>query len=303
MFDLLRSTINKRKFSWFCRGILNTPPIRLRPAPVRIVSMVRGDHLSMYLIAIKSFYRQLPGGAITVLDDGTLTELHRRLLRHHLSEPEILRIQDVETGVCPKGSCWERLLHILDRTSDSYIVQLDCDMLTTGPVPEVVAAIEANRAFTLNSAPDQPIVSLETAAQQVATQDARFMQIRAEQALPRLPASMGRFYVRGSAGFAGFPQGGPGRKAAEEFSTAMEGMLGRAWHEWGSEQISSNYLVCNSPGGLALPWPKYCCFSPGVQVDQATMLHFLGTWRFQRGVYARKARSVVDAMLMDAGAG
>ncbi|MEO3471561.1 hypothetical protein AAFN86_06805 [Roseomonas sp. CAU 1739] len=302
MFDSLRRRFNTRKFSWLCRGIMDTPPIRHRPAPLRIVSMVRGDDLSMYLIAIKSFYRQLPGGSITVMDDGTLTEAHRALLRHHLGEPEIVRIDDIATGPCPSGSCWERLLFILDRTAESYVVQLDSDMLTTGPVPEVVAAIEGNRAFTLNSAPDQPIVDLETAARQVADHDARFMQIRAEQALPRLPPDAGRFYVRGSAGFAGFARGGPDRRAAEAFSTAMQDLLGPSWLEWGSEQISSNYIVCNSPDGLALPWPKYCCFIPGVQAEHAAMMHFIGTWRFQHGMYARKARGVVDAMLKDTAA-
>jgi hypothetical protein len=163
-----------------------------------------------------------------------------------------------------------------------------------------VSAIRENRAFTLKGGASEAIVDLDAAAAQVAGRDTRHMQIRAEQALPRLPAGLGRFYVRGSAGFAGFPRGGAGRETAEAFSEAMQGMLGDSWTEWGSEQITSNFLVANAPGGQALPWPKYCCFLPGVDADAASFLHFIGSSRFDGGVYVRKSRSMVAELLAEA---
>ena len=291
--NLIQHRLNKLRFGWHCRSILDTPPIRIRPAPIRIVSMVRSRDRMMYLVAIKSFYRHLPGGEIVIMDDGTLTGQDRNLLRHHLGEPRFIRVDSIVTAPCPTGGCWERLLHILDLSRDSYVIQMDSDMLATGPVPEVVAAIQENRAFTLNSAPNQPILDLEAAAAAVAQHSADHVQILAERALPRLPSGMGRRYVRGSAGFAGFARGGADRATAEAFSAAMEAALGRRWAEWGSEQVASNYLVCNSPGGMVLPWPKYCCFLPGVDPDRAAMLHFIGSWRFNDGVYMRKARQVI----------
>lgn len=282
-----------------CRAILDSDPVRLRPAPLRVVSMVSRFDCRMYLVAIKSFYRQLPGGAITVIDDGSLTARQREALRHHLAGVEIVGIDGIATGRCPRGGCWERLLHILDRSAESYVIQLDADTLTTGPVPEVVAAALENRAFTLKGGANEAIHGLAAAAAQVAERDTRYMQIRAEQALPRLPADMGRFYVRGSAGFAGFARGGPGRDKAEAFSTMMQGMLGESWAEWGSEQITSNFLVANSPSGQALPWPRYCCFLPGVDADAATFLHFIGSSRFEGGVYARRSREVIAAILAE----
>ncbi|WP_135467506.1 hypothetical protein [Crenalkalicoccus roseus] len=301
MFQTLLRKTRKLRFGWLCRGILDTPPIRPRPAPLRIVSMVRSQDRMMYLVAIKSFYRHLPGGEIVIIDDGTLTERDRELLRHHLGGPSFVRLESIRTDPCPRGGCWERLLHILDLSHDSYVIQMDSDTLTTGPVPEVVAAVRDNRAFTLNSGPGQPIVDLEAAAAAVADHPSDHMQILAERALPRLPAAMGRRYVRGSAGFAGFARGGATRETAEAFSAAMQAMLGARWEEWGSEQVTSNYLVCNSPGGMALPWPKYCCFYPGVAPDQATMLHFIGSWRFNDGVYVRKARQVIAELSGRAG--
>lgn len=295
MFYALRRRLGKQAFSWRSRGIFETPPIQQRRTGVRIVSLLRDADVAMYLLAIKSFYRFLPGAEITVIDDGTLNESHRELLKRQLGGPEIVPIASIETGRCPRGGCWERLLYILDISRDNYVIQLDADMLTTTRVPEVVEAAEANRAFTLAGSPGLQIVSLEEAAAAVAGEP-DYMQILAERALPQLPLEMGRLYVRGSAGFAGFARGGPSRAEAEAFSVAMEEMLGERWSEWGSEQVTSNYIVCNSPGGLVLPWPKYVCFAPGVAWQEAAMFHFIGTWRFDDGIYAAKAKQVIASL-------
>lgn len=294
MLNDLRRTLAVTRFDWQCRGILRTPPLRHRPAPIRIVSMVRTEHLRMYLLAIKSFYRHLPGGQVVVLDDGSLTGADQALLARHVEGLEIVRLDGIRTDPCPRGGCWERLLHILDSSAVSYVVQLDSDVLTSGPVPEVLAAIEGNAAFTLNSGRDTRILSLEQSAAMVAAADPDRLQIAIEQALPRLPPEAGgRRYVRGSAGFAGFPRGLCTRGAAAAFSAAMQGMLGARWLEWGTEQTASNYLVANAPGGTVLPWPRYACFDRSVDPAEADLLHFVGSWRFDRGAYAAKARRVI----------
>jgi hypothetical protein len=295
MFDQLRRKLNKRLFTWRGRDILKTPSLRQYRTGIRVVSLVRGDDVGMYLVAIKSFARHLPGCEITVIDDGTLNAEQKRLLDLQLGGPEIVDIASIDTGRCPRGGCWERLMHILDLSRDTYVVQLDADMLTRAPVPEVLAAIEENRAFTLNSGPDQPIISLEASAE-IATRLSTSLQTSAELALPRLPPALGRRYVRGSAGFAGFARGGPGRDAAEAFSVAMQAMLGEAWSGWGSEQVASNYIVSNSSGGVVLPWPKYCLHYPGIAWEDAAMLHFIGSWRFEGGVYMRASQEVIAAL-------
>lgn len=294
MFNDLRRSVAVTWFDWQCRGILRTPPLRLRPAPIRIVSMVRTEHLRMYLLSIKSFYRHLPGGRVTVMDDGSLTATDKALLARHVEGLEVVRLEDIRTDPCPRGGCWERLLYILDRSAGSYVVQLDSDILTSGPVPEVRAAIEGNTAFTLNSGRGMGITSLEEAAALVAQRDPKPLQTRIEQMLPQLPPEAGgRRYVRGSAGFAGFPHGLYARAAAEAYSGAMQRLLGARWLEWGTEQTASNYLVANAPGGVVLPWPRYACFDQSVDPAEADLLHFVGSWRFDRGAYAAKARQVI----------
>ncbi len=276
-----------------CRRVFATPPLVLRPAPVKVVSMVGHRDVPMYVVAIKSLYRHLPGGGIVVLDDGTLTEGDRAAIAQQLGAPEFRRIADIPTGACPRGGCWERLLHILDLSADSYVIQMDSDVLAFGPVPEVAAAIAANAAFTLNSEPHCRIVPVEEAAAQVAEQDPRHLQFLAEQSLPGLPPGLGRLYVRGSAGFAGFARGGPDRAMADAFSAAMTARMGARWAEWGTEQVASNWVVANSPGGHVLPWDRYRCYYAEGLPEGTALAHFIGTWRFEHGVYLAGARRII----------
>jgi hypothetical protein len=290
-------------FDWQCRAILRTPPLRLRPAPLAIVSMVRTEHLRMYLLAIKSFYRYMPGGDVIVLDDGSLTAADRDLVAAHVLGVTVTRLADIATAPCPRGGCWERLLHILDLSYDKYVIQLDSDVLASDSIPEVSDAVARNVSFTLNSGQGMGIESVEDAAARVAGQGEEHLQGAAEQKLPQLPPEAGgRLYVRGSAGFAGFARGVHARREAEAFSVAMQGMLGARWAQWGSEQIASNYLVANAPGGTVLPWPRYACFERNFDPAPSRLLHFVGSWRFGGGVYADRARRVIGELGRDGAA-
>src|SRR5262249_580902 len=131
------------------RGVLATPPIAPTRDPVLIFSMIGTRVVLPYLVAVKSFHARLGVGRVAILDAGTLTAADRAVLAHHLADPTILSIDAVKTGSCPVGGCWERLLALLDMTSDNYIVQLDSDTVTIGDVPEVAEAIATNRSFTL----------------------------------------------------------------------------------------------------------------------------------------------------------
>lgn len=292
----IRRRLAQARFDLACRGIKATGPLRHRDAPIRVVSMVGTRDLAMYLVAVKSFYARIPGGEIVVLDDGTLTEADRATLVRHLGAPRIERIAAVETGACPRGGCWERLLRIMELSADAYVIQLDSDVLTLGPVPEVCEAIAANASFTLSSSPDAAIVSVEEAAAKVADGDPRETQFAAEQALPLLPPGLGRRYVRGSAGFAGFARGASSRVLAEAFSTAMQRQLGMRWSEWGTEQVASNWLAANAPDGRLLPWERYRCFYGEALPEAAALVHFIGTWRYQDGVFVTRAREAIATM-------
>ncbi|MCU0985160.1 MAG: hypothetical protein MUC89_09495 [Acetobacteraceae bacterium] len=300
MFSNLRTRLKTKHFEFVCRDILRTKRVEPGTLPVTVVSMVRSEHTLMYLLAIKSFLRHVPASAVTVLDDGSLTPADHDLLRAHVGGLSIVPIASIDTGTCPRGGCWERLLYILDLSATRYVVQLDSDILTIAPIPEVVEAFAANRSFTLGSDAQFGIVTTQDAARAIAGSDPAETQFAAEFALPRMPPEIGRFYVRGSAGFAGFARGATSRATAEAFSAAMEAEMGKRWEEWGTEQVASNFLIASSPGGFVLPWPKYACFYAEDDASTSALLHFIGTWRFKRGVYARLGQRVVAELLSQA---
>jgi hypothetical protein len=80
----------------------------------------------------------------------------------------------------------------------------------------------------------------------------------------------------------------------------MQAELGKRWEEWGTEQVASNFLVASSPGGFVLPWPKYCCFYDNEDVARSALIHFIGTWRFRGGVYARLGQRVAAELTRQA---
>ena len=122
------------------------------------------------------------------------------------------------------------------------------------------------------------------------------IQIAAEQAFDQLEGATGKRYVRGCSGFTGFAHGPSLRPQAEEFSVSMQRMLGDRWKEWGTEQVTSSYLIANAERSRVLPIPKYANFSPQIRVEDAALLHFSGTHRFYRGVYAAQSNQVIAEM-------
>ena len=295
MLHRVKKAIQYWRFNRAVSAVFDTPPLALRPAPFRVVSMLNTRHIPLYLLAIKSFYGRVNSGAVEVLDDGSLTAHDQALLVRHVPGITIHPATAVVTDPCPRGGTWERLLHILDLSATTYVVQLDADVLTTGPIPEVLDAVARNLSFTLGTGSEYGIVSLEEAAARHGESNTSTQTV-AERALPLLPAEMGRRYVRGCSGFAGFAVGASRRAVAEAFSTSMEAMLGQRWHEWGTEQVTSNYLVANAPGGLVLPSDRYATHYGHPIADDAALIHFIGTWRFRGGTYARTARTEIERL-------
>jgi hypothetical protein len=293
MFYRLRDTLARSRFRHACRGILDTPPIRTASAPLTIVSQVSHIDVILYLLAIKSLYRRLGEAEIVVLDDGSLTEADRILLNQHIHGSTIVPIAAIDTGPCPRGGTWERLLFILDRAADRYVIQMDSDTLSTGPLVEVLDHIHHNRPFTLGTAEGRGVTTLAQAAERAIAAGGTQINVAAEQAFRDLPDAATRRYVRGSSGFAGFARGGIDRREIEAFSAEMVGLVGTRWTEWGTEQIASNYAVANSPGGGVLPHPAYACLWPGLDAERCDFIHFIGTYRFTAGLYARLGRRVI----------
>ena len=105
-------------------------------------------------------------------------------------------------------------------------------------------------------------------------------------------------YIRGCAGFAGFPRRSFTRGFVEKISGEMRAAIGDKWAEWGSEQVMSNIVVANVPGAVVLPHPKYAdCHK--MRRGETMFVHFIGSCRFTGGTYAKLAAGVIAHLEAD----
>jgi len=247
----------------------------------------------MYLVAVKSLYSSLGDGQIVVLNDGTLSVEDVNLLNAHLTS-EIVALKDIDCGGCPRGGTWERLLLIATYVKDHYVIQLDSDTLTLSDIPEVIGCVKSNRSFTLGTSMGRAIAPIEEICKQMKTFKSDHVQVLAEQSFGKLVGCDQLKYVRGCSGFAGFARYSVSHLQIEKFSKEMESILGKKWLNWGSEQVTSNFVIANSPQSHVLAYPTYANFTPEIPYEESKFLHFIGTNRFDKGIYVRKARRIVE---------
>jgi hypothetical protein len=259
----------------------------------------------MYILAVKTLYRRLGRGKIAAIIIREFPKADRDLIERHLGPVEFHFIEDLPTGRCQRGGTWERLFFCVHRSACEYIIQIDCDNLCFGPMEEVARCIEQNRAFTLaEGIPVQPLTEwVEKGMERKSDQIVTAFEVRARE----FPDAEQWKYVRGSSGFAGFARGGASTELVETFHEGGLQVHGARWREWGTEQVASNFVVANSPDAIALPYPKYATFEPSYATFQKSgistemsMLHFIGPFRFEGGVYPMLANREIDAMLSGA---
>jgi hypothetical protein len=299
MFFRVRDQLQRKRFNFLCRDIFRTPPLRMHDGKVTLVTQVSHRDLVMYLIAIKSIYRFLATGEVVVLDDGSLISDDHMTINEHLPSARIVGFKDIGTASTPKGGCWERLLLIANLVRDTYVMQVDSDSLTLNDIPEVLDYIAQNRSFTLLGAGSFPAVEpMLDACNRAKCKDQRNMEPQgvSERSLDQFPGGGELKYVRGNAAFAGFARSSFTSSDVEYFSRNMERICGTdKWHEWGSEQVTSNLIIANSAKTGILEHPKYTSYYalPDVDYDQSSFVHFMGTHRFENGCYSTLARRVI----------
>lgn len=284
-------------------SILATEPVVTADDGVIIFSMIGTRVLLPYLVAAKSLYCHLRRGRFAILNDGTLTTEDRAALRTHLDDPEIFEMSDVDTRSCPKGGCWERLFKLLELRRRAYVIQLDSDTVTLGPVPEVSEAIGQGRNFTLKGEAGARWMTVEDFAGIRPFYDPMDPQTHvqdvAEALLERMDAGLPpqTHYVRGCAGFTGFAPGGFDTALPQRFSREIEAIVGRdVWSRWGSEQVMSNIIVANEGEPLLLPYDRYLNYWNEPVPDRASFVHFIGTYRYHRAAYAQATAKAIEAL-------
>lgn len=277
-------------------GILRTAPALADPHGPLYAGMTCHRDVLAWLVAVKSIARHIGPGGFVAVDDGSLTAEDKDILGTHLPQLRVIASSDVDTQGCPRGGMWERLMAILDLTADRYVVQVDSDLVALGPLDEVAAAVRANRGFTLSGEEGAAVVSLAEASAAARSHDHPHIQHDVERQLIEMPEAASLRYVRGCAGFTGFPAGSH-RAPALAFSKFMQQQFGARWSSWGTEQITSNFVVANTTRPVVLPWAAYPAFEGSRQdLTEARLVHFIGTVRFQGDVFTRTSLAAIAGL-------
>lgn len=275
------------------KQVLATAPVRRGNMGFTLLSMVQHRDILSYLVAVKSFTAFLPAERIVMVCDPTIAAADRILVKQHVPHIELLDAVDFADARLPRGGCWERLSAIAQVVGDTYVVQLDADTVTVGPLDEVANAIRAERGFVLGELPDTPARSLAAVrdyARQWEGPDAHIQAI-AEMEMVNVGLPGDARYIRGCAGFTGFPRNGDMRDSLFDYATRMGNRIGPEWKRWGSEQVTSNYLVSNSNQTASLPFPKYG--TPDCATAATAFYHFIGSMRFINRQYSQITRQAL----------
>ena len=289
--------MNQVRRWWFdrrTRGVLRSPLLVLGDAAApAVLSLLQHKDVLMYLAAVKSFARQLPPGEVHILDDGSLTTADRALLAQHIPAIRFHALSECREPGLPQGACWERLIAIARLSRTRYVIQLDADTLTLAPIGEVAAAVRQGQSFAIGTWDEQGIEAATERAQRAQKRmagDARpHVQLLAEAHFDRIQGAETLKYVRGCAGFSGFAAGAGKIELMLELSKQLQALIGERWMEWGSEQVMSNLVVANQPDAMVLPHPDYADCEK-MRLESTRFIHFIGTCRFRKGVYARLIR-------------
>lgn len=300
----LLSRINQRLrrdyFQWRYRKavaqISRTPPLQSGRLPFMLLSMVQKRDVLSYLVAVKSFARFANPEHVVVVCDPSIDDADRAILTEQVPHIKLRAAAEFCDPAIPRGGCWERLFAISEYCKEYYVVQLDADTVTTGDIVEVCDAISSSRGFVLGEESNQTLLSLadcSARASSILTPEAH-IQTLAESVMVEIGLPQEALYVRGCAGFTGFPTDDSMRERMLDYSRRMTERLGSRWASWGTEQVTSNYLVANAKNTTVLPFPKYG--TPDQATDETAFLHFIGSMRFINGKYEAATAAAVRAI-------
>lgn len=291
----MRRELNQKLFNFMTASVRNKLRVKVNiDSNFVILTQLCSSDINMYLVAMASFCKYLKPKSVVVVAD-RLTVDETALLVSCVEGLTIIPIADATSPDLPKGGCWERLITIHRLLSDSYVVQLDADTVTLNYLAEVAAAINENRSFTLATKMGYEKWTLAETSDKVVEINGGHVQLLAEKSFSKMVEADTRLYVRGCAGFAGYGKNSATLDSLIKFSSEIEGIIGKGgWHQWGSEQVASNYVVANVPGSVILPFDKYPYYEVGLSLNTPKFLHFIGGSRYKRGVYIMLSRKIIS---------
>lgn len=285
--------LSLRYFDRSCKVVDNAPPIKVGEGDFAVVSMLRHIDVNQYLVAIRSFttFASLPA-EIHIINDDSLTEEDLSRLKYHIPHVQIVHISEIDTGDCPNGGTWERLKYIIDLSQRIYAVQMDADIFSRKSLDAVKEAIRQNRPFLLGTHMEgndsgRKVIPLAEASDFADQNVHPHVQNQVERQLRHLTLPEQK-YIRACSGFAGFAKQSVSWQTARSFSEKMEKLLVSdfcSWTTWGTEQITSNFVLANAPNVLVLTVPEYINHDGSPLDDNVRLIHFLGFARFENDAY------------------
>ncbi len=289
----LKREMHRQPYLLALRGILDTPPCPKGKNPFVLLSMVHHRDTLSYLVAAKSFIRFMQPERVALVCDPTLNAEDQAIIRRHIPHIEFYPATDFQNPRLPTGGTWERLQCITHLNKEAYVVQMDADTLTFGLMEEVLAAVRQGTGFVIGEEPNQAILSLAQASSDTAPflKNNPHIQDISEWTISRIDLPENRCYVRGCSGFTGFPANQENTERLIDFSERMAGSIGEAWWKWGTEQVSSNYLVANTHDARVLPYPKYS--NPPDVNAKTVFCHYIGSHRFTNRNYELATRRII----------
>ena len=291
MISLFNRVVKRVKTDYFrkrymatVKEIVSTPPALPGSMDFTLLSMVHQRDVFSYLVAAKSFIQFTNPKRIVVVCDPSIQEADKAILLQQIPHLVLRHADEFTHPNVPRGGTWERLYAISGYCSEDYVVQLDADTVTCRSNNFVFNAIQNGIGFVIGEIKNQTTQTLAETAKlgnEILAQNKRnppHIQVMSESVMNNvnLPTSMR--YVRGCSGFTGFPRDPLMREKLVVFSKAMASKLGDRWQEWGTEQVTSNYLVASQPGTVVLPFPDYG--TPEVENEFTIFIHFIGPMRF-----------------------
>lgn len=280
------------------REVLRTEPLQVGETPCTVLSMVSHRDIVPYLVAIKTFARHARPRGIAALCDETVSSTDRATLRSQIPHVEFLDIGSFRHPGIPVGGCWERLLAVTELAKNRYVIQLDSDTVTTSDVREAVEATHHRSGFVMGNEPSQAIETLAALHAKTAPDSAHLSALHIHRVvqyhLSRVGLETSLMYTDGWASFTGFPPDETLQPRLFDVVARMRNALGRRFDDWGTEMVTSNFLVANAARCFVLPFPKYC--TPVQGETAAHLWHFVGATRYDNFRYMRTSRAALKQL-------
>jgi hypothetical protein len=159
--------------------------------------------------------------------------------------------------------------------------------------------VDNNTSFALPTKSGPKIETMRESNERIKNWTNPHIQVKAEKNFYQLKDYENLNYVRGTSAFAGFAPQSFDLSTLEQFSIDMQKILGKDWQKWGTEQVTSNFIIANSYPSKMMPIQKYSDHYPPhhLSFENTSFIHFYGAHRYENRLYIKNAKKVIDALL------